>query len=213
MSQCQDLAAIFGCADKALVLVRRGQVYEAVYLRGGPRNQATDGLQNALVDCYKKVLELLAHASARLKQGQGEQFLRALIRPGHGEELVSAVSECEDQLSKAAQTCESITLKEYSTLLQSLNEPIRLVKDDVSTVLEYLKEDRMRKVLKDISSIPFGEHHDAKREARTPGTCEWLLKHPKFVQWEVSSCSSILWLQGNGKSFCSASQPYDNGLC
>lgn len=203
---------MLGCADKTLILVRRGQVYEAVYLGGNPRNKATEGLQIALVDCYKTVLELLAHASTRLNQGQGKQLLQALIRPGQGEELVSALSKCEDQLAKAAQTCESITSKEHSTLLQNLNEPIRLVKDDVTTLLEHVEEDSMIKVLRYISSIPFGEHHDGKTEARTPGTCEWLLKHPKFVEWEASSCSSILWLQGNGKYFFPPLKLYGNAM-
>lgn len=207
MSQCQDVAAIFGCADKALNLVRRGQVYEAVYLSGNPRNQATEGLQIALVDCYKKVLELLAHASTRLKQGQWKQFLQALLLPGQGEELVSTLSKCEDQLANAAQTCDSTTSKEHLKLLQNLDEPIRLVKDDVTRLLEHVEDNKMREVLRDISSIPFGEHHEGKRETRTPGTCEWLLKHPKFAEWEASSCSSILWLQGNGKKMACVSDP------
>lgn len=112
---------------------------------------------------------------------------------------MSALSKCEDQLAKAAQTCGSITSNEHSTLLRNLEEPIRLVKDDVNTLLDHVEEHKRRRVLDDISSIPFGEHHDGKRGARTRGTCEWLLNHPKFVEWEASSCSSIMWLQGHGK--------------
>lgn len=213
MNQCEDLAAIFGCADRALALVRRGLVYEAVYLSSNTLNEAKELLQVALVNCYKKVLELLAHASTRLKAGKGKQFLHALIHPGQGDELVSGLSECEDQLTKAAQTCGANMSKEHTMLLQSLDEPIRLIQDDVAKLLEHVEEYKMGDILKDISPIQFGEHHEGKREVRTPGTCEWLLKHPQFVAWENSSYSSILWLQGTGKYLCPACYLCYNSLC
>lgn len=31
---------------------------------------------------------------------------------------------------------------------------------------------------------------------REPGTCEWLLSHPSFLEWRSSSSSEILWLRG-----------------
>ncbi|PHH90729.1 hypothetical protein CDD83_2834 [Cordyceps sp. RAO-2017] len=66
-----------------------------------------------------------------------------------------------------------------------------------------MQNDQLRKVLNEISPVQFGVQHQSRREARTPETCEWLLQHEVFREWEESSSSSILWLQGSvgtGKS-------------
>lgn len=44
-------------------------------------------------------------------------------------------------------------------------------------------------------------HHRTVKEARTDGTCEWLLQHEKFREWENSNSSAVLWLQGSRKLF------------
>lgn len=190
MSQCEDLAAIFGCAEKVLRLTRHGKVYEEVYLSDGSCNAATKNLQDALVDLYKALMELLAHAFTRLNEGQGKQFLRALISGGEGAKLVSALTEQEHKVSMAAQGCGAVASQEHQKLLQNLDEPLK-------KLLEMIQEDKLEQALDYISTIPVGEHQQEKREARTPTTCEWLLKHSKFFEWERSS-SSILWLQGKG---------------
>ncbi|KAL6884772.1 hypothetical protein GGI43DRAFT_305265 [Trichoderma evansii] len=203
VSQCEDLAAIFGCAEKVLRLIRHGKVYEEVYLSDGSCNTATQNLQDALVDLYKALMELLAHAFTRLNEGQGKQFLRALISSGEGAKLVSALTEQEHKVSMAAQVCGAVASQEYQKLLQNLDEPLRNIEDTVKKLLEKIEDGTLEQALDYISAIPIGEHQQEKREARTPTTCEWLLSHSRFLDWEGSS-SSILWLQGNvgaGKSF------------
>ncbi|OHF00497.1 ankyrin repeat protein [Colletotrichum orchidophilum] len=44
-------------------------------------------------------------------------------------------------------------------------------------------------------------------EKPVPGTCQWFLRHPKFVDWEQSTSSSLLWVTANpgcGKSVLSS---------
>ncbi|EHK47119.1 hypothetical protein TRIATDRAFT_317064 [Trichoderma atroviride IMI 206040] len=203
VSQCEDLAAIFGCAEKVLRLIRHGKVYEQVYLSGGTYNTAAQNLQDALVDLYKALMELLAHASTRLNEGQGKQFLRALISGGEGAKLVSALADQEGKVSMAAQGCGAVASQEHQKLLQALDEPLRNVEDTVKKLLEKIEDGTLQQALDYISTIPIGEHQLEKQEARTPETCEWLLSHSIFLEWKDSR-SSILWLQGNvgaGKSF------------
>ncbi|KAL7931999.1 hypothetical protein V8C35DRAFT_308211 [Trichoderma chlorosporum] len=204
VSQCEDLVAIFGCAEKVLSLMRRGAVYEIVYLRDAPSNNATEDLQDTLVNLYKEILQLLTHALERLNEGQGRQFLRALISPGEGTELVSALSIYEHKLSMTVQACGAVQLQEHQKLLQSLRAPLRRVDENIKMLVEHLQEKSLDEALDYISAISIGNHHLEKRETRAPETCEWLLNHPRFLEWEESSCSSILWLQGSigtGKSY------------
>ncbi|OPB46596.1 ankyrin repeat protein [Trichoderma guizhouense] len=204
VAQCEDLAAIFGCAEKVLSIMRRGAVYEIVYLQDAPSNNATESLKNVLLDLYKALLQLLTHAIERLTEGQGRQFLHALISPGKGAELVSALSDHERKLSMAVQACDAVQSQEHQNLLQSLSAPLRRVDESVEILVEHLQEKSLDEALDYISAIPIGTYHFNKKETRAPETCEWLLKHQKFLEWEESSCSSILWLHGiigAGKSY------------
>lgn len=56
-----------------------------------------------------------------------------------------------------------------------------------------------REILDWISPIPYGKHHISVREARTSGTCEWLLQNEKFCEWWNINSSAVLWLQGSSK--------------
>lgn len=143
-------------------------------------------------------MELLAYAFTRLNQGKGKQFVRTLISGGEGEELVSALAEQEHKVSMAAQACGAVASQEHQKLLQALDEPLRNVEDTVKKLLEKIEDGTLQQALDYISSIPIGEHQLEKQEMRTATTCEWLLSHSKFLEWEESSCSSTLWLQGNG---------------
>ncbi|KAH0489632.1 hypothetical protein TgHK011_010051 [Trichoderma gracile] len=135
VSQCEDLAAIFGCAEEVLRLTRHEQ---------------------------------------------------------------------ERKVSIAAHACGAVASQEHQRLLKSLDEPLRNVGDTVKKLGEKFDESAMIEALGYISKIPIGEHQQEKRDSRIPTTCNWLLKHPKFLEWDMSDCSSTLWLQGNvgaGKTF------------
>ncbi|KAL7811590.1 hypothetical protein V8C26DRAFT_408415 [Trichoderma gracile] len=227
VSQCEDLAAIFGCAEEVLRLTRHGKVYEIAYLSGDSCNAATQNLQDALVDLYKSLLELLAHAFTRLNEGQGKQILRALVSGGQGAKLISQLGEQEHKVSITAHACGAVASQEHQRLLKSLDEPLRNVGDTVKKLGDKIDKSAMIEALEYISKIPIGEHQQEKRDSRTPTTCNWLLKHPKFLEWEGSDCSSTLWLQGNvgaGKSFltskvidhlsatCQQETEYEEGL-
>ncbi|KAL6695211.1 hypothetical protein J3F84DRAFT_400068 [Trichoderma pleuroticola] len=204
VAQCEDLVAIFGCAEKVLRVMRQGAVYEIVYLQDAHSSDATEYLKDVLLNLYKALLQLLRHALERLNEGQGRQFLHALISPGKGAELVSTLSNHEHRLSMAIQACGAVQLQEHQNLLQSLSAPLRRVDENVKNLVEHLQEKSLDEALDYISAIPIGKHHFEKRDTRAPETCEWLLKHRKFLEWEESSCSSTLWLQGSigaGKSY------------
>ena len=143
-------------------------------------------------------MELLAHAFTRLNEGQGKQFLRALVSGGQGAKLVSALAEQERKVSIAAQGCGAIASQEHQRSLKNLDEPLRNVEDTVKRLVEKIDHDALEQALEYISDIPIGEQQQEKCESRTPTTCEWLLNHYKFLEWEESDCSSTLWLQGNG---------------
>ncbi|KAK4148047.1 uncharacterized protein C8A04DRAFT_33579 [Dichotomopilus funicola] len=104
------------------------------------------------------------------------------------------------QSAQIDRTVESLT-KFRDTFSAALNlDQTRLL----SKHLERVEDEECREILEWVSPIPYGKQHDTVKEARTPDTCEWLLQHKKFGDWNTSSSSVILWLQGSpgaGKTF------------
>ncbi|KAH7180020.1 uncharacterized protein B0J16DRAFT_403447 [Fusarium flagelliforme] len=211
VSQVEDRASIMGCTNLVLCLVRRGIVYQEVYLGGPSSSTSQDDLKETLIGVYKTCLEFLAFMHAQLRQGNMHRFLHELMEPGQGEKRVSEMKSLEQQLDVASRACEVVANRDRSNkhneLLMSLQLPLRRIDDTVINVLTRLEERKMKEVMTYLSTIPVGSHHNEKCNSRTQGTCEWLVEHPKFREWEDSSCSSIFWLQGNmgtGKSYLSS---------
>ncbi|KAH0427787.1 hypothetical protein CcaCcLH18_09493 [Colletotrichum camelliae] len=191
MSQCKDLVAIMGCTNMILCLVRRGRVYEEVYLNEPPMPTEQEDLRRHLVKVYTTCLDFLAFVNEEMQQGNLGRFLDALLDPGHGEQRLSEVKALEQQLDFAARACEAKAGSEHRKLLQSLEGPLKRVDNNVTAVLKKLQSDERRRVMEYISIVPVGSYHNEKRESRTKDTCEWLVAHPKFLEWEDFACSSV----------------------
>ncbi|KAI0902839.1 hypothetical protein F4823DRAFT_637780 [Ustulina deusta] len=89
-------------------------------------------------------------------------------------------------------------------LLKLTKDSHRSIQDQIEIVLDRMSNEEQIKMLEWISPVQYGKHHKRVEEARTSGTCEWLLQHKKFCEWEEANSSVILWLQGSpgaGKTF------------
>lgn len=205
VSQCKELVAILGCTDIVLSLIRRGRVYEKVYMCEPSLTDLQRLLREKLVSMYKDCLEFLTHMHERFDKNLAKQFLDALIDPEESTGKVAEMRNWESRLSIVAEACgtESIQASsaEQKKLLQSLQEPLGRIDDRVAGVLEKLEAREVNEALDFISTIPVGRHQTEKRDSRTENTCEWLIAHPKFRRWEDASYSSLLWLQGNSKCY------------
>jgi hypothetical protein len=120
-------------------------------------------------------------------------------------ELVSIHKDLEMQHKKAVdrgEDCRKILSNILShkslDLLGKIQPCLTEIGDRVRELLVRIDESERRKTLEDISPILFRAHHEEVRGKRTEGTCEWILKKEKFVQWEERD-SSVTVLYGNRK--------------
>lgn len=188
-----------GCTDIVLCLVRRGRVYEEVYIGNSPRPPYQQDLEKKLVEVYATCLEFLAFVYKEMQRGNLGRFFDELLNPGHGEKRVSEVKALEQELEFAARPCEAKAGEEHRKLLGSLEGPLKRVDKNVTDVLKLLDKQEREKTMEYVSTIPVGVHHTEKHETRTEGTCEWLVSHSAFLEWEDSDCTSVLWLRGNSE--------------
>ncbi|KAI3529843.1 hypothetical protein CSPX01_15222 [Colletotrichum filicis] len=209
VSEREDLVAIMGCTDIVLCLVRRGRVYEKVYIGNSmsPRPPYQEDLMTKLVEVYAKCLEFLAFVYEEMEHGSLRRFFDALVDPGYGENRLSAVRALEQELELATRPCKATADDEHRRLLESLEEPIKRTDKNVMDILKVLDKQERDKAMEYVSVIPVGSHHNEKVEKRTKGTCEWLVGRSEFLEWEESDCAQVFWLQGDigtGKSFLSS---------
>ncbi|KAH8684848.1 hypothetical protein BGZ60DRAFT_524047 [Tricladium varicosporioides] len=87
--------------------------------------------------------------------------------------------------------------------LVEIHEPIIRMANQISIIDDKLNEEERLKIFEWLSCTEYTSHHRSKVKNLLPGSGQWLLHKPEFIEWLGSSSSSILWLHGipgSGKS-------------
>ncbi|KAJ8124960.1 hypothetical protein O1611_g8681 [Lasiodiplodia mahajangana] len=202
-----------GMATVASLLVQCDtyqKLYMAPDLSLRPPKAALRELEESIIQAYVKSQILIACA---IQRGQSKTGLVAGPFKLSGiQSYVDELPKCERQLVRAADDCERFrslslqsTVREYTQELLDLKVKFHgVVHDQIGSVLERIDYNDQTEILEWISPILVDAHHNTVKDARTSDTCEWLLAHEKFREWENASSSMILWLQGSpgaGKTF------------
>ncbi|GLA39989.1 hypothetical protein AnigIFM63309_007593 [Aspergillus niger] len=82
--------------------------------------------------------------------------------------------------------------KAFADLDQSL---VRIA-DEVSDLHIALKESERSELLQWLSTVTIQQHYKEALASVLPGSGEWLLNEPRFVDWKDSSSSETFWLHG-----------------
>lgn len=194
-------------------VVGRGKVYEHLYTREtlAPPHGPLEMLQESMLELYTAVLRCLAHSSALFGMGSFQRALHAVFQPEKTKDLIDKISYLDRQAESIAHLCHSKRSAEAESrggqrlqllheMLCQLREPMLRIDRRVSDMLEKLLENQQLELLEWFSDVLFGSHHGEIQRLRVDGTCEWLLKHPRFRKWHNSPSSSILFLEGSRKS-------------
>lgn len=94
-------------------------------------------------------------------------------------------------------------IEEMIKILRRLSEPLSRYGVQLSTIHDKLEAEHRLRILQWLSLVQYKSHHRMKAKELIPGSGNWFLKRPEFVEWLGSSSSSILWLHGipgSGKS-------------
>ncbi|KAL2680425.1 hypothetical protein Neosp_008026 [[Neocosmospora] mangrovei] len=192
--------------EKTARIVHRCQIYELLYNCDTINSQVVRSLEKALVDLYTSLLHVLARVGRFLCKGTASRSFYAVFRPTEGTDLLSELEKFENEVMKEASVCESKRRAESDSKtqeqLQKLQALLTLegrmlrVDENVQKTLESIELKELIKVLTWISPIEYNLHHDLVRQARTKGTCDWLIQQSKFYEWQSETSSITFWLQG-----------------
>jgi ankyrin repeat domain-containing protein 50 len=201
------MGALLVSVERVTYLTNRCTIYEILYGSGTTPGQVLHNLHAALVTLYATILRLMALAHRLFAKKTVTRAIHALINPGEVSDFLAKCQGLEARVEIEAQNCERMRSQEvdanlqnsiYSLqkLLESLRKPILRTDERVSSFLEKVDQRERLEILEWISNVRHGMNHDTVRENRTQSTCEWLLKHKRYLEWQDTSSSIILWLQG-----------------
>ncbi|RTE84523.1 hypothetical protein BHE90_000872 [Fusarium euwallaceae] len=208
--------------EKTTRIVHRCQIYELLYNCGTLDAQVVGGLEKALVDLYASLLHVLARVGKFLCKDTANRSLYAVLRPTEGTDLLSELEKLENEVIKEASVCESKRSAESDSKSQEqvqklqsllrLEEPVLRIDENVQKVLEKMEMNELIHILDWISPLEYNQPHQRVKEARTKGTCNWIVEQPKFYEWQSESSSITFWLQGFGKYQAPSSKESSNTL-
>lgn len=130
------------------------------------------------------------------------RFLKSVCRPDEDTQIQMVLGR-EGQITDLARLIDAETQHDTQAdvtkgqmLLKSFEAPINRLNQQVEVIYTKVEEGEYTDMLRWVSTIPYSRHHERISENRVHGTGEWLLRHPKYLQWKSSSSSSIMLLQG-----------------
>ncbi|KAI0817325.1 hypothetical protein GGR55DRAFT_12746 [Xylaria sp. FL0064] len=184
--------------------------YQQLYLAPAsdlrPREDAMETLKESIVQAYGKSQAFISFTLQHVKSRS--RYVTPALKLSDVESYTDELQNCGGTLSQTAEYCEkwcsSSDRSNVIELLELSKNSYRTIRDQIKIVLDQIDERERIEMLEWISPVQYGKHHKRVEEARTSGTCEWLLQHKRFREWDDADSSVILWLQGSpgaGKTF------------
>lgn len=164
-------------ADKVANAATKGALYEVLYSSANTPLDYFEKIQDILTQIYKTTLEMLSDSAEALNKGTVHRMVSSVIQTYGQEE--SQLAGLETQLESAVKDVD---------------------RTRISRALEVVEIAREQQVLKWISDVPFTQIHKDEKKKRMDGTCNWLLEHDSYREWDAISGPSLMWLQGESRS-------------
>ncbi|KAK0616623.1 hypothetical protein B0T14DRAFT_250364 [Immersiella caudata] len=206
MANSQMRSDVLAGLAKVASLLVQCDTYQELYISPDPSLRppadVLDRLKTSIVQAYTKLQNFLAfiirsrqsslkpvHAWWKLEDVQGH-----VVALSESERLLRQVAEdCEKQCNLASRS----NIGELLKLASEFQDQLKLALEDIDV-------DKEVEILEWISLVEYPKHHEEVKKSRVEDTCEWLLRDQRFLDWENSASSAVLWLRGDpgtGKTF------------
>lgn len=202
-SEHEQMGDLVVASEKLSCLITRGAICERLYQPGTIPADVLGNLQHAMVELYMAMLQTMALCHRLFAKNTAERAVHAILKPRDVSALLKRCEAQEVQVEYEAHNCERTRSQEADAaskmLLEILREPILRTDERVLSLLEETEKRERLEILDWTSKVLYGSNHQIVKDERTPNTCEWLLGHSRYQEWQGASASIILWLCGTGE--------------
>ncbi|KAE8347803.1 hypothetical protein BDV24DRAFT_157280 [Aspergillus arachidicola] len=162
---------------------------------------SSDGLDNAIVQVYKAILEYTAEVKKRLSGSRLNRVGNSIF-PVSDTELNHLQSAVQDQDKKVSDWGHINNYIYQSTKGDKILASIEKVYQNTETIKAKVNADKRDNILKWLSDIPYSHTQNDHQRVRTLKTGDWLLSADEYRTWKATP-GKFLWLHGpagSGKS-------------
>ncbi|QMW32549.1 hypothetical protein G4B84_007980 [Aspergillus flavus NRRL3357] len=166
-----------------------------VILNGHRRKEklpSSDGLDDAIVQVYKAILEYTAEVKKRLN---ASDRMGNSIFPVSDTELNNLQSAVQDQDKKVSDWSQINNYIYLSTKGDEILASIEKVYQNTETIKVKVNSDERDKILKWLSDIQYSHTQNDHQRVRTHKTGDWLLSSDEYREWKATP-GKFLWLHG-----------------
>lgn len=198
--------------EKVSHLITRYAIFEDLYLQ--PDSALNEDLEEAITALYADILVYIGKAKKYFQKSTAGRILHSSFQIGSSQGL-SSIALREVKLSGPARLADAMNdrqerkgLGAIENVLKSLELPMARFMEQTALFSKTLQKDKYHSILRWLSAVPYTQHQQTHDDQRVPGTGQWLLEHPQYLQWKRSSVSSILLLHGtlgSGKTMLASS--------
>ena len=222
MNDTKQRAAAIDGLQYISTLVRHYTEIERIYLQG--ELVLRGELETAVAKLYKQILEYQARAACQFDRNTAHQLARNIGEVDSWADLLHDIKASDEVCAKVREIIDVSDRRVRTTQLEEqlekqtrkVDELLRISREQDERLLTEIKA--MRKDQRDIFENKEEEDCLAclrttayeetmeKNPERVPGTCEWFLRHPRYLEWLNESTSPLLWVTadpGCGKSVLS----------
>lgn len=184
-------AAVLGCA------------YETYFDENSTSQKALGPLRQGLLKVYTCALQLLAMGAHLLGQSGLARVFLSVYSLDDMKEKASELSDLLQRLNSCVTAAESDKTFHRDARLRLFMEKWEVsmtgVENNVRELGTNTNSEKVEDVLDWVSNVTVDDDQRPLKESRVPETCEWILEHPEFKNWESSRQGALVWLQGAGQ--------------
>ncbi|KAK5629066.1 hypothetical protein RRF57_004781 [Xylaria bambusicola] len=186
--------------ERSIQFSLRGSIYEQMYL-DGTNTEPQLILQAALLDLYRALIVLMSDSVKHQETSSLRKAVAGTLQP---QQFASTLDKLDAKLAwveTAVNICHRQKiirqLDKIDTRLQALLErQLDGLDTKLADVWTAIQDRERIEAMQWISHVPFESDYGNIKATRLEGTCDWLLIHPRYIQWRQSTCSRTLWLHG-----------------
>jgi hypothetical protein len=181
-------------------VITRYAAFQPLYMQRTSALQSE--LKSRLVSLYTQILHFLGNAVEYFSQSAMTRLVKSAFQTSQNDEL-EKIAELDTEVEKLARISDAQVqlqirddIRKTQTILDFMQTPLSRAADASTIYAKTVEEQQFRELLTWMSSVPYSHHHATHSESRLPESTKWLLKHPRYIDWNEPSTSSILLLHG-----------------
>ncbi|KAL1980263.1 hypothetical protein VTN96DRAFT_4407 [Rasamsonia emersonii] len=178
-------------------LIRYYTVVDRVYLCKMGRDAKDTDVKCAMIDLFALMLKFQMSALRYFHQKTLSRLQRNILQTDDWAGMLEAVKEADKTCRSYLNLTDSESINNIGTKVNDIEAKIEEQFKELNEKMQELKDLPQNSLLREcFRCFSVVDYQNIKDEVppRVPGTCEWILNHPKYLMWLNAQETKLLWI-------------------